>query len=339
MNRKIIKYFCFIILFNTGTLACRKDNPIVKSDCYNFYDKPQGITWITSVGQQYKHPTFNPNNANEFVYYNTNFATNTNTLIKYNILTGVKTVLANDVKLISQPKWSNKGWIAFDNSLDYQIWIVKDNGDSLSQFTTNTTNLYPVWDNTGLNLYWQYSPVLANPYYFFKKNLNNSMIDTVLRNDDANNGYAGFSDISNNNILLTNTYINNQSYLAYTDISSINFNSLFNIYQTFTTDYIRGLTWSNDSETAYFTVVGGVKRGLYKLNVNTGNYAKLIEFCDSKCYGSISCSSNGEFIIGERIDSYIQKNSEGKPTGGTVENSSIYLINLVTMEELKIKLK
>jgi len=331
MKNRIIKYLFFIILINIGTLACRKDKPIVISDCYDFQEELPPITYFSSIGQQYKLPTFNPNNSNEFICYDKDLKNNTNKLIKYNISTGIKTILAQNIKLISQPKWSKKDWIAFDNSLDYQIWIVKDNGDSLKQFTTNTTNLYPAWDNTGLNLLWQYAPVLASsPSFLVSKNVYNTLIDTIIQDDNINYGVSIKNNISKNNVLLAKTLIENKPHIAYTFIDNISFESVLNLEQEGFLS-ITGLTWSNNSEKAYFS-----HSGLFVLDIITKKYTLLMDYCQSKSYRNISCSSDGKYIIGERMDSYVQKNSEGKSTGEIVQNSSIYLINLETMQETKI---
>lgn len=327
MKSRIIKYLFFIILFSIGTLACRKDKPIVL-ECYDFQEELPPLTYFSSIGQQYHFPSFNPNNGNEFVYYDRDLTNNTNKIVTYNMLTGVKTILAN-MNAMTQIKWSKKGWIAFDRT--YQIWIVKENGDSLKQFTANTTNLYPSWDNTGLNLYWQYAPVLASsPSFLLRKNIYNSLIDTIINEDNINYGISIKNNISKNNILLSQTLIENKPHIAYTDINNISFQSVLNLDKEGFLSYT-GLTWSDNSETAYFS-----HSGLFKLDVNTKEYILLMDYCQSKSYRSISCSPDGKFIIGERIDSYVQKNEEDKPTGAIVKNSSIYLINLETLQETKI---
>ncbi len=122
-----------------GMTSCLKDKvistPSGEGDCYSFGVLPS-LTYFSNERFQYQAPYFNPNNVNEFVYNYKDFELDEYKLMKYNIQTGEKTVLANNVKIISQPKWSRKGWIAFDNvfNQNYQIWIIKDNGDSLKQF-------------------------------------------------------------------------------------------------------------------------------------------------------------------------------------------------------------
>jgi len=334
----------YLFLLIIGILACRKDKPITPkttekdTECYEF--PMLVLSFFSKERFQYQTPYFNPNNANEFVYNYKDFKLNEYKLMKYNIQTGVKFELISDVKIISQPKWSKKGWIAFDNVFNhnYQMWIIKDNGDSLTQQSTSGGNIFPTWNATGNNLYWMHSPITppAHPYYFVQKTLNNSVIDTIMYTDDENNGYTGYNEIGNDNILITNTYINNQEHLAYTDINNISFTSLFNTYQEFQTDFCRGLTWSNDNKTVYFSIPN---KGLFEINIFTKKHTLLIEYCDSKRYKTISCSSDGKKLIGERIDSYNLKDSDGNPTAEIVQNSSIYIIDLITLEETKINLE
>jgi len=335
-------YILLIILISTGLLACRKDKAIAypvdnNLECSDFDwgGKTIALTWFSSERFQYQTPYFNPNNNNEFVYNYKDYELNEYKLMKYNIQTAVKTELASNVKIINQPKWSRKGWIAFDNvyGANYQMWIVKDNGDSLTQFTTNTSNLFPAWDATGDNLYWQHSPVLGIPYYLFKKGLYSSIVDTVMRDGDINEGYSAYNDISIDNKIISKVGIGNKTHIGYTDLNNISFTSLIDLEQSNLIG-LRGLIWSNNSQIAYF-----LHGGLYKLNIASKKHTLLMDFCETKKYIKISCSSNGKKLIGERVDSYIKKDVNGNITGQIVGNSTIYLIDLETLEETKINLE
>lgn len=323
-----------------GMISCRKDKviptPSGEGECYSFGELPP-LNFFSNERFQYQTPFFNPNNDDEFVYNYKDFELDEYKLIKYNIQTGIKTILVENVKIISQPKWSGKGWVAFDNvfNQNYQISIVKDNGDSISQFTSSTYNLFPVWNSIGDNLFWQHTPVLGVPYYFLKQGLYEQTSDTVLFPNGLNNGFATFNDVSMDNQLISKTGIGNQNHIGFTNLDSPNFVSLINLDNSNLVG-LEGLCWSNNSQTAYFTIY---KNGLYKLNVNNGSYTKLISFCDSKRYKSISCSSDGKKLIGERIDSFLVKDEEGNPTGQIMENSSIYIIDLETLKETKITLE
>lgn len=323
-----------------GMNSCRKDKVILtpsgEDGCYSFDNLPP-LTYFTNERFQYQTPFFDPNNNSELVYNYRDFDLDEYKLMKYNLQTGEKTVLAENVKIISQPKWSRKGWIAFDNvfNQNYQMWIVKSNGDSLAQFTINTANLFPVWDSNGDNLYWQHSPVLGIPSYFLKQELYGTISDTVINSGDPNMGWVTYSDVTDNNLLISKTIIGNQNHIGFTDLDSPNFVSLVNL-DNLNLVGLEGLCWSNNSQTAYFTIYNN---GLFKLNISNGSFTKLIPFCYSKRYKSISCSSDGKRLIGERIDSYLVKDGDGNPTGQIMENSSIYIIDLETLKETKINLE
>ena len=68
-------------------------------------------------------------------------------------------------------------------------------------------------------------------------------------------------------------------------------------------------------------------------------YELLIEFCDSKSYGNISCSSDGQTLLTSRTDSYKKKDSLGNPIHPIHVKASIYLIDLNTLVETKINLE
>lgn len=336
---KSLHFISLILSMVLGMISCRKDKviptPSGDGECYSFGELPP-LNYFSNERFQYQTPYFNPNNDNEFVFNYKDFELDEYKLMKYNIQTGVKTVLVENVKIISQPKWSRKGWIAFDNvfNQNYQIWVVKDNGDSLIQFTTNVANLFPVWDAVGDCLFWQHSPVLGIPSYFLKRDLFGTNLDTVLNSNDPSMGWVTYNDVTIDNLLISKTIIGNQNHIGFTNLNSPNFVSLVSL-DNLNLVGLEGLCWSNNSQTAYFTIY---KNGLYKLNVNNGTYTKLISFCDSKRYKSISCSSDGKKLIGERIDSYLVKDGDGNPTGQIMEKSHIYIIDLETLKETKINL-
>ena len=331
-------FFIFaVILFTIILCSCEKDKVTINGNCFEIGDM-ESISYYIQQGAQFKFPTYNPKNKNEIIFNYCDQTNNEINLVKYDIITGVKTILAQNVLLASKPSWGINGWIAFDNILqNHQIFIIKENGDSLKQFTTESSNLFPIWDANGENLYWQHSETLSHPYFFLKKGLNSSITDTVFRNSDSNFGLASYNTISNENILLTNTLINNEIHLAFSSLNSINMTSVFNVWNKFNTDYIRGLTWSNNNELAYFSVFNGKNNsGLFKVEVKSGKLTKLLDFCYGKKYTEITCSPDGTKLICERIDSYLEKNSNNESTGAIIEKSHLYIIDLITLQETKI---
>ncbi|MEX1192400.1 MAG: hypothetical protein WEA99_10540 [Brumimicrobium sp.] len=341
MNNKIILY----ILIALGTMACRKDKPVPSveesSECKSFSKDLPPQTYFTNERFQYKAPHFNPNNSNEFIYHFRDYEQNEFQLLKYNLLTKQKTLIVESGKIANQPKWSSDGLIAYTHHVGYvdHIYLVKDNGDSLTQLTDNVHNMFPVWSSTGDELYWAYTPNLGIPYYFLKQNLDNSYPDTILQDGDSYGGYATYNSISHSNKLLSLTLIGNKKHIAWTSLNEtpITYSSIANMSQAFDYPSVSGLCWSSDEEYVYATV-NGKENGLYKIDINSSSKELLIPFCETKSYRSISASSDGNYLIGERIDRHLHLDDQSNPTGEIIENSSIYLIDLHTLEETKIDL-
>lgn len=338
----------FIILIVMGLMACKKDKPSpIKCDevlgdweknegCYNFKLPP--INFFGSEAKMYKQPCFNPLNPNEFVYYYKDFESSVFQLVKYNLQTKQKTVLAEPVSIHGQPKWSRKGWIAFTRVSGYvdHIFIVKDNGDSLRQFTQDKYNYDPAWDAKGENLYWQHTAVLAFPYFLVKKGLYSSVIDTVLKSDGENQGVSTYNEISTYNTLFSKTVVNGTISLGKADLAMQPL-TLTEIIDIDNPNYagLSGIASSNHPNEIYVTFRID---GLYRINTNTKYMTLMIPFCMSKRYVVISCSADGRFLVGERVDSRLGKDEDGNPTGQIIEKSTIWLVDTKTFMELKIDL-
>ena len=317
-------HFLVFSLLLFGVLSCKKDKTPPSGECIDFKFAETSIVYsIVSEGRCVQ-PCFNPNNSNEFVYYYFDVSGNVK-LKKYNILTQQNSeIVTFDKKVSGQPKWGKNGWIAFTSlSGGYveHIYVVKENGDSLRQFTENTHNLYPFWDDSeNPNLYWAYSPNLSETV-LLKQNLNQTYPDTV-------GDYFGASDVLNMKWLHSLNpsfgYHNLNDENPYT---SDNFIHLSNFTIPFG---LTGLCWFNNNSYFFFT---SIKDGLYQVNSLTGQKNKLISFCDSKRYETISCSSNGKYLVAERVDSTVD-HEQGK----IFEKRKIYLINLQTLEEIEILL-
>lgn len=92
-----------------------------------------------------------------------------------------------------------------------------------------------------------------------------------------------------------------------------------------------GLCFDNTGLNVYISYYND---GLYKLNISTKQYNKLIAYCDSKSYGTISCSSDGRYLVGERINSTVNHDK-----GVIYQNYKINLIDLATLNETELLLE
>ena len=322
--QKLLYIISFFLL-----CSCTKDKVPPPGSCIELdYSKLPPINYITHPGEQFIAPSVNPGNENEFVYY---YRANSNQeykLFRYNVLTHEKFELISEIQANNQPKWNNKDWVAFDNIGDYHIWAIKANGDSLTKISQNSACLYPAWKSDGNALYWAYSPVLGIPYYFLKKNLSALQPDTMFYD------YTSHNDISIDGKLASLIYINNQKHLAYTDENTINFTPLINL-QTEGLINLSGLCWSADGKSVYFSIS---MDGIYKLDIESKNYVKLVETCNSRYYNSLSASPNNVDLIVERVDRTLGKYPAGNYNGDVIEKSTIWKINTLTLEETKIEL-
>ena len=282
------------IVITLGTLACRKDksDPSVdlNTDCKPFDHDLPPVTYFTNERFQYKAPHFNPNNSNEFIYHFRDNEQNEFQLLKYNLQLNQKTFIVESGKIAHQPKWSSDGLIAYTHHVGYvdHVYIVKENGDSLTQFTDNVHNLFPIWSSLGDELYWTYTPNLGIPYYCLRQNLDNPYPDTLSKSGDVYNGYISYNDVSQNNKLLSLVFINNEAHLAIASLNEepLSFSSIVNMNQAFEYPNVSGLCWSYDEKFVYATV-HGEGNGLYKISVNDSSIELLIPFCETKSYGSI----------------------------------------------------
>jgi len=329
----------FFILSITLIFSCIKDdivpieepNPPMLNDCYDFEELI--FSFFTRGQFQFQKPYLNPTNENEFVYQYINTSENEFQLKKYNLSTDNSVIIVDEVELLTQPSWSSAGWIAFDNIDDYEIWTTSESGDSLSQLTESPFNLFPSWNAEGNELLWQSSFNLGVPYFIVNQSIGSNLVDTT------HEGFTRYHQISALDILAAEIYIDGEGHIGISPIDSIEFQSVFNLaaFDLMGNSY---MTWDSTGQFIYFSVYNNSEAdGLFRLDVNTGIHEKLIDYCESKRYDYLTCANSGNYLIAERVDSYLIEDTSGIPTGEIRLNSSIYKIDLNTLVETKIELE
>ncbi|MFZ6051112.1 TolB-like translocation protein, partial [Halocola ammonii] len=322
-----------VLLFLT-LFSCQKDGeldtsqPSPPANCTEVSDTLEceefpmlGITWFSDSRFQYEKPFFNPENNCEFVYGYKDYEKGEFKLMKFNLVTCEKEVIVDQVRLLNQPEWGRSGWIAFDNQFNYMLWRVNSNGNSLSPVFQETNNLYPVWSDSGDKLYWQHTPSLGVPYYFLQLDIIDQEIDTLINSSGDYVGSTSKSDISGDNKLITRTAIDGENQIGFSPLDNIEFVPLVNLVENDLAS-LTGLCWSNTGDKAYFTEA---LRGLYELEVPSGEHTQLIDFCDNFSYESISCSEDGTQLIAERVDRELITLENGNYSGEIRQTSSIVL--------------
>ncbi len=318
--------------------SCKKDKTCEFLDdcgnqvvCEDFPDMYNTIFSETEI--QFKAPQFNPNNPNEFIYVFSEINLGVSQLVKYNINTQEKTVLVEGFGIKGQPKWSKTGWIAFNSN--YHIYLIQDNGESLTQITTNTYNHNPFWNQTGDELYWTYTPVLGSQYSIIRQIQSNMSIDTV-----GNIPIFIGGDIFENKILqIISWSAESAPKYGYFKSDQIPLNQQnFHIIGTCTLQGMEGICWHPSGQKFYVAHTNsGKNSGLYSVSM-LGITTRLKKNCDTRRHIFISCSADGKKLIAERVDSEVMRYQNGNPTGQILLTSRISLIDTQTLEEIILDL-
>lgn len=237
----------------------------------------------------YEKPYFNPNNPDEFIYIENGYK-----LIKYNMATEAKTELFNDGNQIYyQPKWSRTGWIAFNKS-DYNIYVMKDNGDSLIQLTNNGSDLWSAANFYGEFNYNGDSLLYSTSYYLITYD---HVEQAVIVSDD----FSTYDTIFNY-ILSPLTNWQKPGYLldyGYVWIGNYNIasDSIFYIPAFDTITSPTGIFWLSDK--INFIYYKGY--GIYQTNSINGKTSKLKEMCPYIFYLFPSYSETSGKVIACKV--------------------------------------
>lgn len=310
-NMKIFIIAWFILLLLTFN-ACKHGYVSPDDSRCKKFPKEKGnsyggpILWDGIIA--YKAPYFNPNNGNEFVYIIHNYETEKYQLAVFDIAKGEKRILIHDFNISYQPKWSKKNWIAF-SSPDHQIRIIKPNGDSLRQITSDNSNRYPEWNSEGTQLIFHNSDNSDNAFYVLSFDMKNNKIDTLIKNH-----YVWLTNISDNNKVIS-LGINNFEESNLSDLT---------LWTTLTNDEITGfsqisnITWDKNNTDIYFSTY---KEGLFRFNTISKKMKKIGCGCDTERYEAISASPDGKKLIVDWVGGVLDKNQ------GLIQSSEIWIMN------------
>jgi len=334
----IMKNFFIYFIAIATLISCRKDkqDPFVSGQCDSFgqIQIPYYQYSFVYSGPQYMKAAFNPNNANEFAYHYRNG--NEFELRTYNIATKEHRTIVTSVNLVSKPSWSTLGKIAFDDGFNYQIRVVNKNGDSLTQITHNTANLFPAWSPDGMQLIYNYSPVLGYPYYLLSHNLVSELPDTIMYD------YAAFNAIATSGAIASKI---SQGPSIQVGISSINetsnleYSILADLYEK-KLGTLTSLSISPSGNTVYFTTyVNSEHDGLFAVEVTSGMLFRIKEHCLFNVIQSVDCSPDGQHLILERRSQKLEYSEDGQFLGRVLIEARLYLLDLQTGLEFPIDIQ
>lgn len=279
---KIVFFFFAVMLFT----HCKKDievYPRLEDGCIDF---PPSSNLLGYQYQQpeitYNAPCFNPNNSNEIIFVRGYYSTQSNELVKYNMITKNETVLLNSTQICGRPDWGKNGWILL-NKGDNQVWKIKDNGDSLTQLTTQF-GIDAIWSpNADEFAYWVQ---IGSTYYTFFSDVNGNVFDTLLY---PNILYRGAWSPDGSKIATNFTY--NLSYIDLITKQTIQINIPSN------STPIYDINWLSDSK----TMIWCSDDGFFKTNINTNLTTRIKTACSSRRYIYPTVFNNK--VIIQRFDS------------------------------------
>jgi len=294
----------FLFLLAAGLLFACKDTPEPSApDCTLAYTEPASLLdtffpispcllstqYVRPERYHYQDACFNPLNSNQiaFMRLDQSVIPVRFELCTFDFCTGDLKVFTD--KCFSGPDWSAKGWIAFRGK-NKQIWIIKSDGDSLIQLTTNPLNhVTPRWNAAGEHLmFWE-----DNPY-------NNHVITNTNaeRKDTIQNLFGSTFDWDGQKIIVTRSENGLEYYVNLFDYPELNSNRIETIPLNGTTDYIPYFVDINPTKNAVFW------SNLYEINETdfSGHRRLVSRMTSANWYGRVSVSGDGQKLIVERTD-------------------------------------
>ncbi len=202
--------------------------------------------------------------------------------------------------------------------------MFKSDGDSLTEISDEGFNFYQAWNAQGDSIYWQSSENAGVPYFLLKRGLYDNTVDTIAE------GYTRYTDISPENVMISQVFSNSSPYISSAPLSDIEFNEEFALQ----TSNLGGLVWNPDGWHIYFTLRHA---GLAKYNIQTAAFEILKESCSGRRYEAVTCSADGTKLLAQQVNSCYGSRDDGSTNySQIVEQSSIVEIDLCTLEECVI---
>ena len=304
------------------TLSCKKDKMNLKEQCEEIESLVdlQGMPLFHQVYPSYGVPCFNPNNPDEIIFFYAKENTGPpHKLVKYNLSNKeYQTVYEGQFGI--RPRWSKKGWILLSlwNELGndgFNIWKIKENGDSLTQLTTTGNCFFPEWNMEGDRFIYELGNV--SPTKFIIANQNGEIIVTTMVGVGSGGSWQHDSLIVNANFkgLFLGNPLNN--FHDYEQISSVENNS----------QSLGGAEWINKNEIIWSHVTG-----IFLTNLENSITNNIIETCNAKYYQLPTYAPQIDKVVFQRIDRVKTNNEIGDLFTG------LYMMNLDGTCEEKIEI-
>lgn len=314
--------FCAVTLFGFLLfVSCRKNEINLNNPCEQFESLVdlQGIPLFHQVYPSYGVPSFNPSNSDEIIFF---YAPDNSPppfqLLKFN-LSSKEYQIIFEGQFGIRPRWGKKGWIllSLQNELGndgFNIWKIKENGDSLTQLTTNGRSFFPEWNNEGNRLIYQIGN--TSPTKFVIADQMGNAIDTTFVGVGSGGSWQHDSLVANatfKGLFVGNPYRGIDSYQLISDVEN---NSLS----------VGGAEWINDEYVIWSHVTG-----IYSTNITNDVTIKIKETCNSKYYQLPTYSSELDKVVFQKIERIETDDEIGELVSG------LYMMNPDGTNEEKIE--
>lgn len=275
---------------------CSKDKLEPEKECItherltNGFGQPLFITEFP----YYSMPYFNPNSSDEFIY---RFADGTSPkfdLIKYNLRTKGKEVIYQGF-FSNRPRWGKNGWILLNinDSLGYNVYKIKDNGNDLTPLTTSGNCLYPEWNIDSEKIIYQYA--FSTPTKGILIDKNGIFLDTLPCPS------TNFSSWQHEELMATGSFLG----LSTTNPFECELNWHFETNGV--AQSANGAEWLDKSR-----IIWCHTSGIYLTDTETAQTKLIRETCNADTYQLPTYAPNINKVIFQRMERILDTETSGR---------------------------
>ncbi len=324
MKTSLLLSLVALLLFFSN---CKKDGKNLLSEDVCLIDSTYVIDFIDPY---YYAPAFNPNNPDEFVFFQgvpkDSFYRHYS-LVKYNLATGETTSIFEDDNInvnFQRPRWSRKDWIMF-YTLDKGWCRIKSNGDSLTVIKERTIG----WGS----FEWNYDGdkiICNNPMPGFPTAVFSIYDSDILYLKDYCLGCTWQHD-SLTAMINSWGYTSPKAWVTVVNpltgtYPGANYHHFVNIEKD-ENGYDGFCEWLNTDE-----VVACIAGDIYRVNIRTGQYHKIKDTCQKESYSLPTVSMQSQKIL--LIKNHLE--ITGDKTG--TETHKFHLMNFDGTDEVVLDL-
>lgn len=288
-----------MILFVTCSFAfaqCSKDKFEVNKACipHDMLTDMQGQYIFKGVYPVNEMAYFNPNNSNEIICrYDDGIGPDFD-LIKYNLVSKEKQIIYQG-KFANRPRWGKNDWILLNiwDSLGFNIYKIKSNGDSLTALTTSGNCFDPEWNITSDKFTYQFA--YSTPTKYILADEEGLFLDTIPC------GGGAFSSWQHP------TYAAGSGFAGMAVYNPLNCETIYSYESEALAQSGNGAEWL-DEERVFWCHTNGI----YLTNIRTKETKLIRETCNAHCYQKPTYARDINKIIVEKLERILDTETSGR---------------------------